>query len=195
MDIFADGSIDAILSKTAKGPQPIIRFEVVTVPHPGLSAEKGYPVHRDIEMAYVSYPGEDKMEQPYKVDEAFKRGEFGPYYERWKKAQTDEHIVDGYKLSEWPVIDRATAADLRYHKVYTVEHLAALSDATVQKLGMGIAELRKKAQATLEVAKDRAAAEKYAVENERVKRENEELKKQIVKFGAMIEDLQKKVDK
>ena len=86
---------------------------------------------------------------------------------RYQNEKTDGDI-EGTLLSDWPVINAATAAELKHFKFYTVEQIATASDAQLNTLGMaaGMAPftLRDKAKAFLASAKDTALVQQQADE-------------------------------
>jgi hypothetical protein len=163
-------------------PQALVRFYLKETEHPAKSAEAGRPVHVDVEMIEIRNPGSRDTH----VDKVSKQW-IDKYPEQYKKWQeTRRNTIEGTPLTQWPAMTPALIADLRYQQIHTVEHLALCPDSTIQKLGMGMVEWKKKAQAYLEAAKDTAAVQKYAAENEHLKNEIELLKKQIADIGAKV---------
>lgn len=180
---FTDFDFD-IQSPTSpiRKPQALVRFFIKEDPHPAKSAEAGRPVHVDVEMIEIRNPGSrdtfvDKVTQTW-IDK------YPEHYKKWK--DTRRNLVEGTPLSQWPAMTPALIADLRYQQIYTVEHLALCPDSTAQKLGMGMMEWKKKAQAYLDAAKDTAAVQKYAAENEQLRKEIELLKEQFAKLDAKV---------
>ena len=152
-----------------------VRFWHDQVVNPQKSAAAGYPVHDNVEKAMVRVPG-SRDETPVKIDEKFLK-EYGDLYERWK--QTLEQPVDGLALELWPPIPKNLIEDWRYFGVRSVQQLAELNDTACQKMGMGMIEWRKKAQAWLAEAKDHAASQRLVSENEQLRREVDRLSKQV----------------
>lgn len=72
-------------------------------------------------------------------------------YEAFRSGREDQMV--GTSLKDWPGIDRATADDLAYYKVVTVEQLAELNDSNATKFH----SLRQRARDYLEAAKKSSA--------------------------------------
>lgn len=66
-------------------------------------------------------------------------------YDAWKKGQ--EEPADGTPLAVWPGVNSAQADRLRGLHIRTVEDVAGMNDADMDRLGMGARSLRDKAKA------------------------------------------------
>ena len=164
-------------------PRAYVEFFLKSDEHPGKSAEAGRPVHVDREMVLIINPGSRDEIVSRVNDEII--AQYPEEYRRWK--ETKRNSIEGTPLEMWPIMTPALVADLRYQKIHTVEHLATCSDVAIQKLGHGFLDLRQKARAYLEVAKDTAVVQKFAAENEQLRRDIEMLKAEIVKISARSE--------
>jgi hypothetical protein len=169
-------------------PQSIVKFFMEPVQHEGRSLEEGRPIFIDREMVSIVNPG-SRDEFVGAVDEQI-RHQYAEQYKRWKDTQTN--VIEGTPLKEWSALRPSQVAEMNAINIYSVEQLALLTDAGVQRLGMGGLELRKKAQAFIEAAKDAAAIEKYAVENERLKNQIEALQAQFKELNDRIMAKEKK---
>jgi plasmid stabilization system protein ParE len=158
-----------------KRKRNFVRFYQQEVPDPKKTAELGYACHRMIDKAMVRVPG-SRDETPVNIDDKF-IAEYGDLYDQWKKTQ--EQPTDGLALELWPPIPKSLVEDWKFFGVRTVQHLASLGDSHAQKMGMGVIEWRKKAQAWLEAAKDHAVEQRLVSENENLRREIERLGKQV----------------
>lgn len=100
--------------------------------------------------------------------------------------------ANGTPLEDWPRIDTATCAKLKALEFHTVEQIAGASDAQIQRIGMGGYDLRTKAIAFIEQAKDSSFAQKQADElalrDQRIADQDELL----AKMAARLEALEKK---
>jgi nucleotidyltransferase/DNA polymerase involved in DNA repair len=83
-----------------------------------------------------------------------------------------EQLVSGTPLSEIPGITKSQELELRSLKVETAEQLAGIADSTVQLLGTGGPELKRRAQVYLAT---RSGNEKLVEELNEVKRQLAEL--------------------
>jgi hypothetical protein len=90
-------------------------------------------------------------------------------------------------VEQWPQITRAQAMTLKAMHVHTVESLAEVHDGHIDKLGQNGRELRTKAKAFLELAKDTAAAQAHAAENQALKDQIAELQRQFAQLSAQTE--------
>ena len=68
-----------------------------------------------------------------------------PIYQAWLKGQ--EEPEDGTPLSVWPAVTKGQVEQLRFMHIRTVEDVANMNDAAMQRYGMGARSLRDKAQA------------------------------------------------
>ena len=130
------------------------------------SAAEGRPIMEMRDFILIEVPGNQTLTiDTFAADEDKKR--FPIEWARYQNEKTDGDI-EGTLLSDWPVINAATAAELKHFKFYTVEQIAGASDAQLNTLGMaaGMAPftLRDKAKAFLASAKDTALVQQQADE-------------------------------
>jgi len=113
---------------------------------------------------------------------------FREQYEKWKRDKT-EGAHEGTPLSKWPMATPLMIKEMENLNIFSIEDLAAVSDANVSNFTEGRA-IREKAIAWLETAKDAAASMRYAAEAQRLRDEMEELKKQValLKEGVIPEE-------
>jgi hypothetical protein len=173
-------AFEAAALQNTRGSRNSVRFYTDTVPNKAKSDKAGHPVYDTIERAMVRVPG-SRDETPVRIDDKF-MAEYGPLYERWKKTQ--EQPVDGVPLEQWAPLPKALVEEWKFFGVRSVQDLANLSDTNAQKMGMGVIEWRKKAQAWLEQAADHASSQRLVSENEQLKREIERLTKQVNDIAA-----------
>lgn len=147
------------------------------------SEEAGRPIHEDMEFVRILIPG-DKNTAIDRVASAEDKKRFHEEYGRFKAGEQEAAQAVGTPLSQWPAISRALAKDFAALNIHTVEQLAQLSDTGKQAFGMGANEWSVKAKAFLETASNSATAQKYASENEALKRDIELLKGQIAEISA-----------
>lgn len=127
-----------------------VEFSMEAVLDQFQSDETGIPTYHDVEMVTIWTPGKrdtfkDKVSPAY-----IKR--FQRQYDDFKAGLEPTH--DGLPLTEWPVISKAQALNLRNSKIFTVEQLASIIDQNLGSLGMGGRDLRDKAKAYLSRATD-----------------------------------------
>jgi hypothetical protein len=112
----------------------------------------------NLEYITLHVPG-DKTNIPHRPVEAKDRQRFSRAYEAWKKGLGAVH--EGQPLKDWAAITPAEVHTLAQSNVYTVEQLAAVSDANAQAIGPILA-LRDKAQRHVAQSKQSAPLEEMA---------------------------------
>ena len=109
-----------------------------------------------------------------------------PYYEAWLEGQ--EEPTDGTPIDAVPFIPPSIVPHLKNLHIKTVEDLASLNDADMERVGMGAPGWRNKARTYLESVKDNAAvieAKQALTEaNAALQKEIEELKQQVNQLVA-----------
>ena len=130
------------------------------------SALEGRPIMEMRDFILIEVPGDNlTVIDTFAVDEHKER--FPVQWARYQNEKTDGDI-EGTLLNDWPVLNAAIAAELKHFKFYTVEQVAAASDAQLNTLGMaaGMSPLarRDKAKAYLGSAKDTALVQQQADE-------------------------------
>ena len=130
------------------------------------SALEGRPIMEMRDFILIEVPGDNlTVIDTFAVDEHKER--FPVQWARYQNEKTDGDI-EGTLLHDWPVLNAAIAAELKHFKFYTVEQVAAASDAQLNTLGMAAGmsplALRDKAKAYLGSAKDTALVQQQADE-------------------------------
>lgn len=158
-----------------------VEFFMEAVEYTVESEKEGRPVFREIPHIRIIIPGDRNVEYIDRASEYFQQ----LYPQAWARFQASqkEGIV-GTPLEQWPMMNRALVKEAHYYNIHTVEQLAEISDANVQRLGMGWTEWRRKAQAYIAAARGDADRSAQDSENQRLKDEIEALKAQ---FEAMAE--------
>ena len=86
----------------------------------------------------------------------------------------------GTPIEEWALVSKSEALSLKSINIHTVDQLAAAPDVALNWLGAR--DLRTKAQAFLEQAKDGSAITKLMAENATLKSDVEMMKTQILEL-------------
>ncbi len=163
----------------------LVKFYNKTVLNKKKTLAMGSPQHDAKVFVSIIVPGDMNN----KVDTIANDQHKERFYKQWATFQRGETLaIDGVPLESWPKMTRERAEDLKYMKFYTVEQIAAASDAIIQKIGPDGYSLREQAKAYLAVAKDTAAVQKYADENLRLQREIDDLKAQFARINARFEE-------
>lgn len=140
------------------------------------SEREGRPVFREIPHVRIMIPGDRNVEFIDKAGEYY-QNQYPQAWARFKASQVVGNV--GTPLAQWPLMNRALVKEANYYNIQTVEQLAEISDANVQKLGMGWAEWRRKAQSFLDAAKGDSARTAQDAENERLREEMAMLRQQM----------------
>lgn len=115
-------------------------------------------------------------------------GVIGPFYEAWKKGH--ETPVDGTPLSAWPGCRTEEAERLNMMRIYTVQDVAAMTDADLDRLGMGARDMKMKAIAFLRAGD----AAKIALESEELRRELADTRSELQEALAAIKEMKAKLN-
>jgi len=110
-----------------------------------------------IEFVRIENPGDRKTIPEFQLDDT-RRQKYHEAYARWQKSKTggEGEIYEGTLLEDWMAISIEQVEGLRDHRIFTVEMLAAITDANIGALGPGGRLLREKAREFI-LAKRRAA--------------------------------------
>ncbi len=168
-----------------KGVTPI--FSVILEKDERATEESGMAKYRESEIVMIRVAGDMNSVATHPVDAAIKE-RFALQYEKWKTSR-QARTVDGTPLKNWPMLSPIQVAEFDSLGIYSVEHVAGLSDHLVTKIQDGRV-WRSKAEAWLASAKDNAAAAKFGAENERLRESNAELKAELASQSARLKALE-----
>lgn len=130
--------------------KPVIpRFETKAVHMEHASKQQGRPIYEDREYVEIMVVGERGFSAYEPVSDEHKQ-RWPEEYRAFKEGK--ESPLQGTPLAEWPTVTRSKVEELAFFHIRSVEDLAGVNDAQLQKLGMGARELREKARTFLEVA-------------------------------------------
>lgn len=161
-----------------------VRFERIAVKDNEATLRDGCYKSKDQDMIYVT-PPYSKDEYPSKVDVFFQKKEgdvrsgripqkhlelWKEAYARWLKGQ--EAPLDGTDVRNWAAISPAQAKNMIAVGCRTIEDLAQANDEAMRRLGMGANDLKNKAKAWLQAAKDHGP---LTMEIAQLKNENKQL--------------------
>jgi hypothetical protein len=89
-----------------------------------------------------------------------------PWYEAWKKG--DETPENGMPLSAWPGCSPADKERFNFLRIYTVQDVAAMTDADCDRYGLGARAKRDMAKAFLAAGQQQEAAREIETLRQRV---------------------------
>jgi hypothetical protein len=172
-------------------PMPRVRFFIDKEPHPGESAKQGRPIFFDVEKVSIINPG-SRDDHHAIVDDSI-RQRFPAQYKEWKETRKELVKGEGFTpLVEAPFLGASQIEELRHLNIVTVEMLANLNDAGIQRIGMGARDLVAKAKGFLRVANDTAAAVKLQAELAERDQQIAALNKTILDIGARFDAMQQR---
>lgn len=140
------------------------------------SEKQGRPIFKEIPHIRIVIPGDRSVEYVSKADK-YHQDTYPQAWKRFEQNQVEGH--SGTLLETWAQMNRALVMEAKFNNIHTVEQLAGLTDAVVQKMGMGWMEWRRKANAYLEIAAGTAVQSAKEEENKRLRDELEAMKAQI----------------
>ena len=179
----------------ADTPHIHVEFHMVAVEDKLASREQGRPIFKEEEFCRIRWVGDNKREldepahqfvdREPQTNRARSYAEKFPEHYRLFKANQDQMAVSGTPLSEVPWLTQAKRAELRAVNVHTLENLAQMDGALLQRLGMGARELKNQAQAWLDKANGAATEQRLASELAARDAQIEALQAQITEIAAM----------
>lgn len=158
-----------------------VEFSLEALEDEELTAKEGRPIFKEVEMITIRIVGDTKTVVKRPVDQIGTGGappdpvRF-PY--QWQVFKSKNEVpLQGTPITEWPPVSKALALELKAMNIHTVESLAECSDGNLK--WMGARDLREKAIAWLQQAKDGSGIVSLQEEITQLKMQNEALKNQI----------------
>lgn len=158
----------------------LVKFYHKPVPDANRTQEEGRPIFKEVVYIDIRQPGSRTggVARPVRQTDIAR---FPEHYKRFL-ARQDQEAYDGTPLSEWPGLTRAQVEEMKFFNVHTVEQLANMSDANSGNF-MGLQNLKAKAKAYLEAAKNNAAAEALLA----AEKKNAELEERLAALTARLD--------
>lgn len=158
------------------------------------SQEAGRPIFEERTYIKIMVPGDGLTEIDRPIYDEDKQ-RFPKHWYDFVNREGNEEVVTGTPLTEWTLISKSQAEELRGIKFYTVESIAHASDLQLQKIGMlgGMSphSFRDKAKAFLNKAQDSAEVAKREEELNALREENARIKAESdAKFAKMQEQME-----
>ncbi len=163
-----------------------VQFETRAIEDEEKSREAGRPIYKDVDFIVIHVAG-DRLTIHERVVDLIGSNRTPPdnvrFPRQWEafKAQKQQPL-EGTPITEWPPVSKSLAMELKGLHIHTVESLAAVSDNNLN--WMGARELREKAKAWLEKAKQGGDVSRLVSENMQLKADIEALKAQIAALAA-----------
>lgn len=138
---------------------------------------QGRYIGKDVSFIKILFPG-DKTKAVDRPATKEDEERFSKHWDAFSKQQ--EQVQVGTPIEEWALVSKSEALSLKSINIHTVDQLAAAPDVALNWLGAR--DLRTKAQAFLEQAKDGSAITKLMAENATLKSDVEMMKTQILEL-------------
>ena len=188
----ANAALDAELTDLGalaeKQPKEKLAIHFYTDPQQNAEKSKkaGRPIFDEVEMIEVRIPGQvDFVQRPVTEEE---KQRFPAQYVAFKKNQ-DQTAASGTPLAQWPLLTKSQVEESKYLGAHTVEQLAEVSDASLQKFGPGWKTIREQARDWLKKAADGALLARLRTELEtrdaKIKTLEDMLNKQALTLAQM----------
>ena len=152
-----------------------VRFYKRPVQQENETQEAGRPIFKEFDFVHICVAGDTLTEIDTYVLNSHKQR----FPQQWANYQNrvganDDQII-GTPVSEWPLVSKSQAEELRAMKFHTVESIAGASDQQLQRMGMAAGmspyAFRDKAKAFLNLATTAAETDKRESEINTLKQE------------------------
>jgi hypothetical protein len=171
-----------------------VRFYKKSVQQEQESIDAGRPIYKDFDFVHICVAGDTLTEiDTYALNSHKQRFpiQWANYMNR--QGAHDEEVV-GTPVSEWPLVSKSQAEELRAMKFHTVESIANASDQQLQRMGMAAGmspyAFRDKAKAFLNLATSAAETDKREHEINALK---EELAKKELETAKIRQETEAKM--
>jgi hypothetical protein len=163
-----------------------VRFYKRAIKQEQESMDAGRPIYKEFDFVHICVAGDSLTE----IDTYALANHKVRFPIQWAHYQNrvgaDDQEVVGTPVSEWPIVSKSQAEELRGLKFHTVESIAGASDAHLQRMGMAAGmspyAFRDKAKAFLNLATNAAETDKRETEINALK---EELAKKDLETAKM----------
>jgi len=143
-------------------------FYTAAVENPKKTKEKGMLQCDSVTMIEITIPGDNKQKFVDYANDEYK-ARFPAAWEAFQNAEKGM-AVEGMPLETWPLMTAAKVKELKSINIHSVEQLAEMPDAFIQRMGIGSRELVEQAKAYIIAAQDGP---------DKLMRENTELKGRV----------------
>jgi hypothetical protein len=142
--------------------------------------EAGRPIYKEFDFVHICVAGDTLTE----IDTYALNSHKLRFPIQWARYQnrigSEDQEVVGTPVSEWPLVSKSQAEELRAMKFYTVEAIANASDQQLQRMGMAAGQspysFRDKAKSFLNLAQKSSEVDKREQEINELRQENARIK-------------------
>ena len=152
-----------------------VRFYKRPVQQEAETQAAGRPIYKEFDFVHICVAGDTLTE----IDTYVLNNHKTRFPIQWANYQNrigkDDQEIVGTPVSEWPLVSKSQAEELRAMKFYTVESIAGASDQQLQRMGMAAGQspysFRDKAKSFLNLAATSAETDKRTQEIDELKQE------------------------
>jgi len=165
-----------------------VRFYKRAIKQEQESMDAGRPIYKEFDFVHICVAGDSLTEiDTYALANHKVRLPIHSAHYQNRVGADDQEVV-GTPVSEWPIVSKSQAEELRALKFHTVESIAGASDAHLQRMGMAAGmspyAFRDKAKAFLNLATNAAETDKREEEINALKEELAKKEQETVKMKA-----------
>jgi len=168
-----------------------VRFYKRPVQQEAETLAEGRPIYKEFDFVHICVAGDTLTEiDTYAL--ASHRTRFPIQWANYQnRLGADDQEIMGTPVSEWPLVSKSQAEELRAMKFHTVESIANASDQQLQRMGMAAGmspyAFRDKAKSFLNLAANSAQTDQRA-------QEINELKEELAKKSAENDKIKAETD-
>jgi len=152
-----------------------VRFYKRPVQQEAETQAAGRPIYKEFDFVHICVAGDTLTE----IDTYVLNNHKTRFPIQWANYQNrigkDDQEIVGTPVSEWPLVSKSQAEELRAMKFYTVESIAGASDQQLQRMGMAAGmspyAFRDKAKSFLNLATTSAETDKRTQEIDELRQE------------------------
>ena len=152
-----------------------VRFYKRAVQQEQETINAGRPIYKEFDFVHICVAGDTLTEIDTYVLNSHKLRFPIQWAQYQNRVGADDQEVVGTPVTEWPIVSKSQAEELRALKFHTVEAIAGASDAQLQRMGMAAGmspyAFRDKAKAFLNLATNAAETDKRETEINSLKEE------------------------
>lgn len=165
-----------------------VRFYKRAIKQEQESLDAGRPIYKEFDFVHICVAGDSLTEIDTYALNAHKV-RFPIHWAQYQnRVGADDQEVVGTPVSEWPIVSKSQAEELRALKFHTVEAIAGASDQQLQRMGMAAGmspyAFRDKAKAFLNLATNAAETDKRETEINALKEELAKKEQETAKMKA-----------
>lgn len=155
--------------------------------------KQGHPIFLECDKVKIFLPGNQLNNMDDFVNESHKQ-RFPKQWAQYLNSNKEGEQLIGTPITEWALIGRSVAEELKYLGFKTVESIAQASDSQLQSLGMKAGmqphAFRERAQRYLSQANHEATTNAAAAETQALRDENAAAMKAIAELRAQMDAMQ-----